>query len=189
MDPIHVKNLIKACNAYSPKKTIKKKQAIVTNGVIAVLGTLVKEAEQLGPSTVKVVYRNKYNHLDTLESLGDAFKKGVKDLSVYEEHKIINSPRSEFISKITNGMSLSTADIKTAMEFAQMLAALNNEDATNGFAARYKYHANKLAKTESVLERVQLIDDICNLYITYKRKPGARFQHFERYNQLLREKK
>lgn len=187
VDPIHVKAVIKAVNNYNPKKKVQKQQKIVSTGVIAVLNELIKEAEGLGQSTVKIVYRHKYNPLDTLESLGDAFKKGIKDLTQYEEHKIINSPRSLFISKITNGQTLSQADIKTAQDFARILTELNREDATNGFTARCKYHTNKLAKTESPLERVQLIDDICMLYIKYKRTPGTRFLYTERYKQLLKE--
>jgi len=190
VDPKHVIDIIKRCNSFynKPKKVAK---VIAQNNVLKAMQEIIAEARILGDSTVKVVYRNKSNHaqqyIDATAFAHAVIKQKIAP-SDFEEHQIIHSPRSILIEKITGNGIINVATLNTARDFYEVLIMLNKEDSSNSFtkkANNLKQNAKRCPQTVAGnLRRAQLITELCQLYIDYKKIPGPRFTYMDIYNNL-----
>jgi uncharacterized protein YbcI len=192
VDPKDIVALIRKCNNYyygrSSKKVVKEP---VNNGILINMKSITEEFNKLGNATVKVVYRNKTNFTqcyDSAQKFAADVINGKIDPSKFEEHKIINSPRTELIKKVTGNGVVKSSDIEIVKNFQKVLVALSKEESSNNFTRRTANLSQNIKRcpptAEGNLRKAQMVQELCQLYIDYKKIPSNRFAYLSVYKKM-----
>jgi len=168
-EPVDARKIIDVCTTAS-KTTVFKMMDIFNEGI-----------QILEESTVRKVFRHKFDHSKILKDLEQAISLGV-NLNDYEIHTVVNSPRATFLQKQVGRPFINDSDIEKTMLFLKHLKKLKgnsdfqkqliNINAKIGYAQKDPIKLAALRK-----ERVEL-------YIKHKIIPRSNFKDLDLYYSL-----
>jgi hypothetical protein len=171
IDPIDARKIIDYCNQLA-KHTIIKSIKLFND-----------EYENLQASTIRKVYRNKYDHKQIINNLEQAIQQGV-NLADFEIHTITRSPKATFLQKHLGKEYVHETDIEYVSKFLKTLKKLagNSE-----FQKQLTSLSNKIINSKDVVRTANLRRERVELYIKHKIIPRANFKDLNLYYKIKKD--